>query len=177
MQINSVKTSVNTTRLPAIYNKINWNSYANKNKKLFDYGCGRSETRHLVKKLLDEFGIEYIPYDLYNMDSDEAERNLARIKETDIVICSNVLNVISDNLILIQLMQSLDTLTYKDKQRDVYIKVYEGDGSGEEKKTSKGYQRNLKTSMYKSMLYALSDSSERWNIKNKIITNNINGVK
>ena len=45
--ITSERTSINTHKAPAVYNKISYLSYPRNGytTKLFDYGCGRKETR------------------------------------------------------------------------------------------------------------------------------------
>ena len=50
--ITSERTSINTRKVPAVYNKISYLSYPRNGytTKLFDYGCGRKETRDCRSK-------------------------------------------------------------------------------------------------------------------------------
>lgn len=61
--ITSKNTSINTTKLPAIYNKIDFELLAN--FTLVDYGCGRPETQKLIREHLSYYNINFVPYDPY----------------------------------------------------------------------------------------------------------------
>lgn len=165
--ITSSATSINTKRLPAVYNKINWFKYKDKNLVLFDYGCGKKETRDLISNMLSDYGIEYIPYDKYNMSEEEIKKNLSRIEDADIIVCSNVLNVINDGNIICDILKKFHELS---RYSDIFIMVYEGDRTGRGKETSKGYQTNLKKEMYQTVLNCYSRFN-KWDIKKGVITN------
>ena len=60
-EFTSANTSINTKKLPAIYNKIDWNKLIG--KTVFDFGCGKQETINLIRDFLEKYDIDYIPYD------------------------------------------------------------------------------------------------------------------
>ena len=64
----------------------------------------------------------------------------------NVIICSNVLNVIAEENALCNVLNQL--YDYSAENTDVYITIYEGDKSGVGKETTKGYQRNEKLSKY-----------------------------
>ena len=80
------------------------------------------------------------------MPEHEADYNLQRIEEANIIVCSNVLNVIDSDQVVESIMRRFDKLS---QTRDIFISVYEGDGTGIGKITSKGYQRNELVSEYR----------------------------
>ena len=88
--VTSKATSINKTKLPAIYNKIDWDALqVLRGRNVLDYGCGRY-TDH-VKAFVESKGFTYTGYDPYwKQDFDWS-------KHYDVVICSNVLNVIDDD--------------------------------------------------------------------------------
>ena len=145
-QYNSANTSINKTKLPAIYNKIDWeklrkNWYNNHNYMpyVYDYGCGRY-TNH-IRKFLEEKGFEYVGYDPYW----RSEGKWLRKNPPAVVICSNVLNVIAEDNIVKEIIKKLQS--YK---QPYFITVYEGNGSGIGAVSQKNcYQRNLKTASYR----------------------------
>ena len=57
-EFTSKNTSINTKKLPAIYNKIDWEKC--RGKIVFDYGCGKQETINLIQELLEPYDIDYI---------------------------------------------------------------------------------------------------------------------
>lgn len=148
--ITSKGTSINKTKLPAIYNKIDWESLSCiKGRNILDIGCGRY-TDH-IKEFVESKGFRYTGYDPYwATDADLT-------KEYDVIICSNVLNVIDDD----KAMERVH-LQVVYHQAPYFITVYEGDGSGRGRKTGKDtYQRNQKT-----IEYARADEC----VRNKVIT-------
>ena len=94
---SSKNTSVNSKKLPAIYNKIKWNSFSG--QTVLDIGAGKY-TQH-IKSFLSRWGIHYVPFDPYNCS---AEDNLyASCVHPDVVICSNVFNVIKEKEVIYDL--------------------------------------------------------------------------
>lgn len=169
--ITSAATSVNTTRLPAVYNKINFDRYKDmEDVKLFDYGCGVEATRKLIEKFLKKYGIEYMPYDPYNMPLGEAASNYEKRTEANIIVCSNVLNVIDSDDELSKVMAELTKLS---RSKDVFVTVYEGNHSGVGKQTTKGYQRNRNVSWYRGILNGyygtLYSNYKNWKLCNNVI--------
>ena len=99
MQIHTSKnTSVNSCRLPAVYNKVDWDRLkqayplSTDCPLVYDYGCGKY-TEH-IKEFLEGKGFSYVGYDKYwNPDA-----KLSYFP--NVVICSNVLNVINDAIVI-----------------------------------------------------------------------------
>ncbi len=160
-EYSSKNTSINKNKLPAIYNRINWNKLmedwkTNHNSEkpiVLDYGCGRY-IEH-IQKFVEDLGFEYVGYDLY-------WRNEVDIHECKpaVVICSNVLNVIKEAQIVRSIM-----LTLYEYNVPYYITVYEGDGKENGKVTSKtSYQRNEPINNYADLV--------KWDtsIKKKVLT-------
>lgn len=136
-QYTSKHTSVNTTKLPAIYKKINWWKMIHDYDEVihvWDMGCGK-ETSH-ISEYLKQFGVQYHGYDPYWINGhnenhfDNYFNQLWRTSHLDVFICTNVLNVIA----------SWDTMMsfkrwFVQKSNIYFISVYEGDKSGEGKVT------------------------------------------
>lgn len=91
----------------------------------------------------------YYPVDKYNLsDTTNAIGNLIIAHGTaNIVLCSNVLNVIDDDDAMNDVIMSAASAT-RNTGGTAYFHVYEGDKSKIGKVTSKGYQRNAPTQDY-----------------------------
>ena len=137
----SMDTSINSKKLPYIYSHINWEKL--RGKEVIDYGCGRY-TQH-IEALMAQYGIKWYGYDPYWRNA--TQNGEAIHCDPDIVICSNVLNVIKENLIVSRIH---DTIKYAYMPTMGYfIKVYEGDKSSVGKQTKKDcWQRNQPTESY-----------------------------
>lgn len=138
----SADTSINSSKLPAIYKLVEFPE----GSVVLDYGGGRFDN-----------GIEYLAsqgcsgyvYDPYNRSSEYNKKSLDAIRANggaDIVLCSNVLNVIDTETGRSLVLKSLKN--YVRSTGHVYITVYEGSKSGQGTVTSKGYQLNRKTADY-----------------------------
>lgn len=129
---SSKNTSINSKRLPAIYNKIKWRSFSG--QTVLDIGAGKY-TQH-IKDFLSLWGIHYVPFDPYNCS---AEDNLyASCVHPDVVICSNVFNVIKEKEVIYDLYKMIRSF-----EVPYFITVYEGDKSWIGRETKKDcYQRN-----------------------------------
>ena len=103
--------------------------------KVLDFGCGRWGKG--VKYLIDH-GYDAYGYDPFKLSVSENERSLSKIPY-EVVLVSNVLNVISDDTLRESVL--LSSLYIGDV---VYITIYEGNRSGEGGSTSKGWQWNTK---------------------------------
>lgn len=144
--ITSKNTSVNTTKFPAIYSLINWpelrSAYSGISQPVvFDYGCGR-KTGH-IENFIRHMGFQYKGYDPYWKTKEENERALN--SDIDIIICSNVLNVIKEKEVINEIHDWI-----REKTGGMYfIKVYEGNKSciGEVSKKD-CFQRNEPTENY-----------------------------
>lgn len=153
----SANTSINSKKLPAIYNKINWGLVQILSPHVFfkvlDYGCGRYQN-HLKEFINSKGGIFYGYDPFWNPDF---ENDDALNCHPDIVICSNVLNVIKEDKIVMDINKKIRSFGVP-----YFIKIYEGDKSNIGRETKKGcWQRNQETSQY------LFHQSE--NCKNQII--------
>ena len=139
--ISSANTSINKNQFPYIYSHINWGKL--RGKEVIDYGCGRY-TQH-IEALMALYNIKWYGYDPYWRN---ATLNGEAIHcDPDIVICSNVLNVIKEDLIVSRIH---DTIKYAYMPTMGYfIKVYEGDKTFIGKQTKKNcWQRNQPTESY-----------------------------
>lgn len=157
--ITSKFTSVNSKKLPAIYNRLDYSALLNywqtltkfeKTPTILDFGCGRY-TDH-IEYFLSTKGFIYKGYDPYWKEGKENQDSL--LCEPFIVICSNVLNVINDDIILNELqskVRSFSFATNLDKRQSLYyISIYTGKGDAIGRITKKDcYQRNQKIRTYK----------------------------
>lgn len=133
-QYTSAKTSINSKRLPAIYNKIRWECF--KGGVVLDIGAGKY-TEH-IKDFLAQYNIEYIPYDPYNLSAADNLYASSNFHRATCVICSNVFNVIKETKIIYDLHSMITSYGVP-----YFITVYEGDRSWIGRETKKGcWQRN-----------------------------------
>ncbi len=136
----SKNTSINTTKLPSIYSKIQFKPES----LILDYGCGRKIDH--IKAYVESKGCKYLPYDPYWCP------NLDLTHTIDYVICSNVLNVIDDLEEVKKVIRFCCMLAPK-----VYFSIYEGDKSGIGKITKKDcYQRNQKLDFYLDLMKSMA---------------------
>lgn len=135
---SSMNTSINKSKLPAVAKKIDWELYAG--GIVLDIGGGKFD--NFKEYLWEEYHIALMIYDKYNRTALENEQALSC--SPDLVLCSNVLNVIDSNAVIADvcdLIQSYDV--------DFAVTVYAGDGQGIGKTTLKDcYQRNETISQY-----------------------------
>ena len=144
-EFTSKNTSVNKTKLPAIYNKLNWEFIKETDKAYFindfvvDYGCGKY-TDH-IKSFLKDKKFYFVGYDVYNQPMDKNQEALEVLESSTpigVVICSNLLCVIKENEIVQQIVNQV-TAT----RQPYFFTVYEGNKSGAGKQTGKDqWQRN-----------------------------------
>lgn len=138
----SADTSINSSKLPAIYKLVKFP----KGSVVLDYGGGRFDNG--IEYLASQECTGYV-YDPYNRSSEYNKKSLDAIRSNggaDIVLCSNVLNVIDTETGRSLVLKSLKN--YVKSTGHVYITVYEGSKSGQGSVTSKGYQLNRKTADY-----------------------------
>jgi 2-polyprenyl-3-methyl-5-hydroxy-6-metoxy-1,4-benzoquinol methylase len=156
-QFTSANTSINKNKLPAIANKIDFAQY--QNKSILDYGCGKYDNflNHLTLCGLISKG-----YDKYNRDSEYNQNSLSQ--KYDIITCNNVLNVISENTIVTEILMQIKSLL--NENGIAYFTVYEGNKSGIGAISKKDcYQRNETTKFYITILQSI--------FSNVIIKNNV----
>lgn len=138
----SAKTSINSSRLPAIFKMIDLSSGTIN----LDFGGGRFDN---VAEFYSDKGVTNLVYDPYNRSSKHNNEVLAQIRKNggaDSVTCSNVLNVIAEPDARITVIKNIYNLAKSGAP--CYFTVYEGSGSGEGAETKSGYQLNKKTVDY-----------------------------
>ena len=159
--ITSKNTSINSKKLPAVYNKIDWDKlwmeWITQNKGLnplgiiLDYGCGR-HTQH-IQDFVNSKGfyyIGYVPYWNYIDLMLEIEQ-ISKINGGGVVaiICSNVLNVIPYWSTVKGIDAMLKSLAFNYANKRLFITVYEGDKSRIGRETKKDcWQWNRPTESY-----------------------------
>jgi len=138
--ISSAKTSI--AQIPALFK----NRYVEWGKTNIDIGGGKFD---LAKNYLAELGVKSMIFDPYNREETENSTTLAFLqsgKRADTATCANVLNVISEPEARANVI--LETAKAIKADGTAYFMVYEGDGSGEGRQTSAGWQNNRKTADY-----------------------------
>ena len=136
----SKNTSINKEQFPRIYTHINWKHL--RNMRLLDYGCGRY-TEH-IRTLMWRYDIEWYGYDPYWRTEFLNEEALHC--NPDIVICSNVFNVLDNYRDVTRIH---DYIRYKLHPIYFFYTVFEGDKSKTGKETKKDcWQRNEPLSDY-----------------------------
>lgn len=160
MQKHSSKnTSVNTARLPAVYNKIYWGPY--ENYHIFDIGCGQLKTQQMIKDFLNDHGVKnFYPWDPNHKCLSNKIKTITAMNNMNtqkVIICSNVLNVIDNNKSLNNLIAFICDMSVVQepsgiyRMNPVYVTVYEGDKSGVGRETKKDcWQRNEQLIFYLS---------------------------
>ena len=130
----SKNTSINKENLPRIYTHINWEKF--KGKTVLDYGCGRY-TEH-IRKLMWLYDIDWYGYDPYWRTEFLNEEALHC--NPDIVVCSNVFNVLDNYRDITRIH---DYIRYKLRPIYFFYTVFEGDLSKIGTETKKDcWQRN-----------------------------------
>ena len=135
-------TSVNSVKLPRIYNKVDFDDLMTCCGLLvFDYGCGKYDN---AKDFIEGMGGTWWGYDPYNRP--EVLNNSALFWEgyCDCLICSNVLNVIAEDDII-------ERLVYDHfwTETPFFVTVYEGNRTGKGAVSKEDcYQRNERVQKY-----------------------------
>lgn len=148
---SSANTSVNTMKLPAIYNKLYWQilKYWGGGKLgVFDIGCGK-ETSHIIDFLHNK-DIKYFGYDpywgpIYTKDEfNDIFDKFTWYNGQPIILCSNVFNVLHPWKEVEELKEWIKFFQYP-----WFATVYEGDKSGVGKQSkSDCWQWNKKITAY-----------------------------
>lgn len=144
-QYTSAGTSINSVKLPAIYNKLASRDVF-RGVSIIDYGCGKY-TDHLRAFAQEHGAHTWQGYDKYNRDEEKNRNALSGLY--DVAIVSNVLNVIKEDDIVRDIVAHALNLA-----ETVYITVYQGDKSGVGKPTQGGqsWQRNAGLAWYVDFL-------------------------
>ena len=139
-EYTSKDTCINT--VSAIYKQIGFGMIST----ILDYGGGKYDTNAQYMK--EKYECTVLVYDPYNRDIKHNRRVLEYFtkRPAQYVVCSNVLNVIKEDEIIIEVLRHIYSLM--DKGGFLYIKVYERDKTGTGCKTTKGWQRNQKLDEY-----------------------------
>lgn len=115
---------------------------------VLDYGAGRPESQTLSECWVKSLAADYDAYDPYWLS--EFHNCRVMLRRYDVVLCSNVLNVIHDDGALVAAVQSC--VSALELGGTAFFRVYEGDGTGIGHETTKGYQRNQKTALYEGLI-------------------------
>ena len=134
-QYTSKDTSVNT--VSAVYKYIDV-----PNTIILDYGGGKYDTN--AEYMKRNWSTEVLVYDPFNRSEGHNKQVIEYFKRNPapIVVCSNVLNVIKEEEIIVDALKKMFSLLKVNGL--LYIKVYERDRSGIGCETTKGWQRNQK---------------------------------
>lgn len=122
------------------------------NSMVLNYGGGTIVSQELANQFLKNINSEDLVYNPFNRTHEENEEVLQRLRAnggTDIAICSNVLNVITEESARISVLKNIPKLTRS--VAPVYFVVCEVGGDGFGKQTGKDqYQNNRKIADYVS---------------------------
>lgn len=146
-EFTSKDTSMNVVN--KIYKELNMLGLK-EGATILDWGCGKYET---MQRIAEEKGYNWYGYDPFNRTYFGNFKALSeyQMKYPDLIICSNVLNVIKEDEILIDMMKSISQFM-SDTTQAVFT-IYEGNKSGIGEQTTRGYQRNQRTKDYVDMLW------------------------
>lgn len=139
---NSAVTSINSTKLPALF--------TNSNAKFKDGGInldvGGGKFDNVADYLLDKFNCTNLVYDPYNRTAQHNNEVLKQVKDNggaNTTTCSNVLNVIAEP----EAREDVIRNCYNNLKSGgtAYFTVYKGNGSGQGKANDKrqSYQTNM----------------------------------
>lgn len=166
-EFTSERTSINSTKLPAVYKMINIPA----GQVGIDYGGGKFDN---AVEYMAEQGVTLVVYDPYNRTAEhnkEAIRTIRANGGADFAICSNVLNVIKEANVREEVLQNMKKLLKPSGK--LYLTVYEGKADRAEGETKSGYQLNRPTSGYLDEIREVFPDAVR---KGKLITATPNGT-
>jgi len=142
---DSADTSINVSKKPAGYNELKKRGEIKDGDVIVDIGGGRFD--NLVQDAAEE-GATVKVYDPFNRTPEHNAAVVDSVKDgqADMAMSHNVLNVIQEDKNIIDIaVQAENAIKPNGK---AHFSVYEGDGKGVGKVTTKGYQRNEKTQAY-----------------------------
>lgn len=141
-EFNSSDTSINSGKLPTVYNKLEFINGCT----VLNYGGGKFD--NTIKFGLEN-GFTDLIFDPFNRTPQWNSEIVKTVNKTgvDLAILSNVLNVIKESSVRGFVLEVLaNTL---DKNKPLFITVYEGNRTGIGKQTSKSaWQENRKLKEY-----------------------------
>lgn len=141
-EFDSADTSINSTKLPAIYKMIS----IPEGSVGIDFGGGKWD--NAIEHIRD-LGATLCVYDPYNRSKAYNKETLKTLRANggaDWAVTSNVLNVIKEPSARKAVLENISKITKSGAP--IYITVYEGRGDGKEGVTKSGYQLNRKTADY-----------------------------
>ena len=141
-KISSANTSINSSKLPAIFNLVDFKS----GSLNLDFGGGKFDN---ASEFLAQQDVESLVYDPYNRTAEHNKEVIKKVRENggaDTITLSNVLNVIAEPDSRLAVLRNFKKLLKSGGT--LYITVYEGTGKGDSKETKAGYQLNKKTADY-----------------------------
>lgn len=137
----SANTSVNRSKLPAVYGKASFTS-----SMVMDYGCGKY-TDH-IRSHVNAMHKAYLPYDPFNQSEQENAStatlvcNAMALHVPLDVVCSNVLNVIDSDDEVANICHNIEEIVTA-TGGTAFVTVYEGDRSCVGRQTGRdSFQRN-----------------------------------
>lgn len=159
-EYDSAATSINSTKLPAIYRMIKLQP----GTVGVDFGGGKFD--NAIEYLRDQ-DVTLCVYDPYNRSAEhnrEVLRTLRANGGADFAINSNVLNVIKELEARKGVLENIKKITKSGAP--IYITVYEGRGDAKEGVTKSSYQLNRKTADYLEEIQEVFPDAKR---KGKLI--------
>lgn len=141
--ITSRKTSVR--KIPAPYTNLEFKSCS----IIYDYGCGVYFDDIVAYMRQKDVSIFVLGWDKYNYNNQEIYE-MMHLYSPDYIICSCVPNVIKEKEVIISVLK--DIYSIAGVNTEIIFNIYEGDKSEIGKETRCGYQRNMKTRSYQTLL-------------------------
>lgn len=141
-EFDSADTSINSTKLPAIYKMIS----IPEGSVGIDFGGGKWDN---AIEYIRDLGATLCVYDPYNRSKAYNKETLKTLRANggaDWAVTSNVLNVIKEPSARKAVLENISKITKSGAP--IYITVYEGRGDGKAGQTKSGYQLNRKTKDY-----------------------------
>lgn len=149
-EFTSASTSINTV------NKVYTKCEFKRGSKVLDWGGGEYDTN---KQYMAKKGVDVGVFDPFNRSNEHNMKILERYMLPNYIVCSNVLNVIKEESIVIDVLKKLRL--YSRPGTTIYIAIYEGDRSGVGRQSKKdSWQRNEKAGAYKGIIETVFGVSE-----------------
>lgn len=159
-EFDSADTSINSTKLPAIYKMIT----IPEGSVGIDFGGGKWD--NAIEHIRD-LGATLCVYDPYNRSKAYNKETLKTLRANggaDWAVTSNVLDVIKEPSARKAVLENISKITKSGAP--IYITVYEGRGDGKAGQTKSGYQLNRKTKDYMEEIQEVFPDAKR---KGKLI--------